>query len=195
MYSKYHTSGIVLKSFNEGLDNKKLILFTRKFGCINVSVQSARSIHSKLRFNSQEFSFGNFSIIQGKYGWKLVGAKSSRNFFETFKNNDVKKNVMYKIFLFLRNILNGEEKNFKMFDSLKDFLFFIEKCEDEHIVFAEYIILLKILKYSGFLGETFFDEKLVFGSITEDNIRYVFENKKKVLKLINNSIHSAKINK
>lgn len=196
MYNKYNTSGIVFRSLNEGIDNKKLSIITSDFGCVEVSAQSIRSMKSKLRSSSQVFSFGEFSLVRGKYDWKLVGASSDINFFEIFKNNEVKKSAIHKIFVLLKKVLTGEEENRSIFDSLKDFLFFIKKSADDLVIYAEYIAVLKILKHTGFLGElNLAGKEVVFGPTNEESILFVKINKTFIVKLINNSINMANLNK
>ena len=68
MYHAYTTDGIVLESESIGDANRRLVIFTKKFGLIYVSVQSVRGHLSKLRPSTQVFSRGMFTLIRGRYG-------------------------------------------------------------------------------------------------------------------------------
>lgn len=81
MYHTYTTDGIVLQSISVGDANRRLLIFTKEFGLIYADVQSVRGHMSKLRPLIQNFSKGMFTLVRGKYGWKLINALPEGNYF------------------------------------------------------------------------------------------------------------------
>ena len=108
MYHKHHTRGIVLSGKPEGEDSRRLNLFTENFGLLSVRVQGARNIYSKLRSGSQNFSFGDFSLIHGKTGWKLVSVRVRVNFFETIRFSDEKLKMTGNILRLVQKLVSEE---------------------------------------------------------------------------------------
>ncbi|SRR3989344_832229 len=97
MYRKHHTKGIVISSKIEGDSSKRINLFTENFGLLSVKVQGARLLRSKLRSNSQDFSFGEFSLIHGKTGWRVAGVRSEQNFYEKLKHSPNKIKIVSNV--------------------------------------------------------------------------------------------------
>src|SRR5690606_9783252 len=86
MYHIYTTEGLVLTSESLGDAHRKLMLFTREFGLIYVRVQGVRGHLSKLRSLTQVFSAGTFTLVRGRYGWRLINVIGDRNYFYDINN-------------------------------------------------------------------------------------------------------------
>ena len=98
MYHKHHTKGIVIGSNVEGDDSRRVCIFTENFGLINARVQGARNVHSKLRTGSQDFCLGEFSLVHGRAGWKVVSTKSEINIFENLRYSPEKLKIFKNIY-------------------------------------------------------------------------------------------------
>lgn len=74
MYDKVVTKGIIVGIRNIDYGDRILSVVTRELGLVQVYAKSVRPIRSKLRFHTQLFSHSDIELVQGKVGWRLVGA-------------------------------------------------------------------------------------------------------------------------
>lgn len=195
MYYKHHTKGIVVSSRSEGESNLILNIFTENFGLINAKVQGARNIHSKLRVGVQDFSFGEFSLVHGKSGWKVVSAKSHKNFFEIFRNSPNKMKIVGNILNLVKKLISEEEtKNSynSIFITISNFFDFLEKAGESEIALAECLTLVRILHSLGYMRHD--PELTVPISSSEINLEYLetlAPKRSKMVALINESLKAA----
>lgn len=96
----YQTEGIVLGKRDFGEAERMIYIYTEKFGMIQAMAQGVRYLKSKLRYNLDLFTFGNFSLIAGRDFWRITDA-------EEIKSN---KKII-RIANFLMRMIRGEEKN------------------------------------------------------------------------------------
>lgn len=152
MYHKHHTTGIVLGLKPEGQDSIRTDILTEKFGLISARVQSGRNLKSKLRSGCQQLSFGEFSLVHGKSGWKVVSTRPEKNFFENLQSDSQKINVASNVVNLLKRLLGGEERNENLFNSVINFFNFLELSEKSTTALAECLILLRILHFLGYMS-------------------------------------------
>ncbi len=151
----YSTSGIVLKSLNFGEANKLYLIFTKDFGLIKATAQGVRLLKSKLRFNLEDYSRGNFSLVRGQEVWRLTAAEKEislshlSNFF-----------VLQRIFSLLLRLLQGEEKNENLFEIIAQGIDFLKQLVDlensispQFLSNFECILALRILSNLGYLAQ------------------------------------------
>ncbi|PIR38789.1 MAG: hypothetical protein COV34_00520 [Candidatus Zambryskibacteria bacterium CG10_big_fil_rev_8_21_14_0_10_42_12] len=81
MYHTYSTDAIVLESKAMGDSSRLLWLFTKDFGLILADVKSARGHLSKLRPSIQTYSYGLFTLVRGKRGWKVINVIGKGNHY------------------------------------------------------------------------------------------------------------------
>lgn len=179
MYHKHNTEGIILAGFDRGDSNRAVCILTEKFGLITARVQSARSLSSKLRYSTQDFSLGRYSLLKGKNEWKLVGGEVDRNFFSLYDCEE-KRLTMARV-LSLIERLSGEEKNENLYEVVLTFLSSLIPALREEIKIVENLAVLRILKNLGFLKEN------------QDEIESLAPNIIKAVKLINQSLEAASI--
>ncbi len=170
MYHKHRTEGIIIKGRERGEGSKVVTLFSREFGLIYASVQNGRSQSSKHRGHIEDFTIGNFSLIKGKHGWKLVGADANKNLWINSGISLEQKNIAARV-LYLVSKLIGEEKNEELYQIVKEFL----------VNFEELPVLLLILKNLGYVKET------------NTEIVEISQDKKRAISIINNSLTAAGI--
>jgi hypothetical protein len=106
----YQTEGIVLGKKDFGEAERMYNIYTEKFGMIQAMAQGVRYLKSKLKYNLDLFTFGNFSLIAGRDFWRITDA-------EEIKSN--KKNI--RIANFLMRMIRGEEKNDFIWQKIKKF--------------------------------------------------------------------------
>jgi chromosome segregation protein len=74
MHPIHTTPGFIIDSRPYGEAGKLLSIFTRDFGLVTTSASGIRFEKSKLRYHSQDYSFGSFSLVRGKELWRLTSA-------------------------------------------------------------------------------------------------------------------------
>lgn len=85
-------------------------IYTEKFGMIQAVAQGVRYLKSKLRYNLDLFSYGNFALIAGRDFWRITDAE------------EIKKNKKLSgIANFLIRMIKGEEKNDFIWQKVKIF--------------------------------------------------------------------------
>jgi DNA repair protein RecO len=192
MYRKHHTGGIIIGSKIEGSDSRRVNIFTENFGLISARVQGGRNIHSKLRGGSQDFSLGDFSLVHGKSGWRLVSVRSDKNLFELFRNYPSKLIIVGNILNLIKKLVSEEEAYSTLFDMVAKFFNFLEKAKENDIALAECLILVRILHCLGFMRH---DPELVVpissSEITIEALETIAPYRSKMVRLINESLRAS----
>jgi len=124
MYHKYHTEGFVLGSQPFGESNKIFYIFTRDLGLLRASARSVRRAGLKLKAGLEDYSWGRFTFIKGKNGWKITDALPEINsYFSSFDR--VNFLVCASISSLLRKLLPEEEPHTKLFREFQQGIFFL----------------------------------------------------------------------
>ena len=184
MHHVYTTRAFVVNSTPYGEAGKFLLLFTRDFGMIGAVAQGIRLAKSKLRYHVQDYSFCSVSIVRGKEVWRLVGAHEIPN--------DEKKGILHiKILKLLKRLLQGEERNEKLF-SIVNALYEINiKKEDYEAV--ECLIILRILNSLGYISSKEFNSLFDKDIINDEVISHTRENKIRIIKVINSALKESQL--
>jgi len=184
MHHVYTTPAFIVNSSPYGEAGKFLLLFTRDFGMIGVVAQGIRLAKSKLRYHVQDYSFCSVSIVRGKEVWRLVGAHEIPN--------DDKRGILHiKILKLLKRLLQGEERNEKLF-SIVNALYEINiKKEDYEAV--ECLIILRILNSLGYISSKDLTSLLDNNQINDEIIAYIKENKVGIIKVINSALKESQL--
>jgi DNA repair protein RecO len=155
VYHKHHTKGIVVGNRADGSDNLRAYVFTESFGLINTRVQGARNLRSKLRPGVQNFSLGEFSLVHGKTGWKVVSVRPEKNLFEIFKNFPEKLAIVCNILNLIKKLVDEEKTSHttstSLFNIVEKFFVFLEKAKESEIALAECLTLVRILHCLGYM--------------------------------------------
>ena len=201
MYHKHHTKGIVVSSKIEGGDSRRVNIFTENFGLISTRVQGARNPHSKLRGNSQDFSFGEFSLVHGKSGWRMVSAEADKNLFEIFRNHSSKLKIVGNIFNLIRRLVSeearlneevGQEAHTALFSIVLNFLNFLMIAKEQDIALAECLTLVRILHSLGFMRhDPEFTIPISSAEITIKDLEIIAPKRSKMVRLINESLKAT----
>lgn len=194
MYHKHHTKGIVLGNATDGEGSTRAKVLTEDFGLISVKFQGAKDGRSKFRPASQAFSFGTFSLIRGKSGWRAAGALLEKNFFEILKDRRQDLTIAANIFSLIRKILGEEEKS-PVFEITLAFLNFLENCsQDSNTAALECLTAARILHVSGYLSS---DPSLLLPlsswEVSAGGLESLAPKRSAVIKLINQSLKSIQI--
>lgn len=163
-YHVYTTPGIVLKSAPFGEAHKYFYILTRDLGLVIASAQSVRKETSKLSAGLEDFSYSHFSFVKGKHSWKLTSASSIENFYRLSKSKD-EKFVIARLFKLLCQLVNGEEHNVRLFETVESFLFFLHNrsgLDQSFLHTIETWVVLKVLHILGFVSPRREYEELLF---------------------------------
>ena len=147
----YQTEAIVLGSRVSGESNRLFFLFTKELGFIVAMAQGIRELKSKLRFSLQDFGSTRVCMVRGKELWRITNAEPVNGYHSIFSNP---KNVIFltRIFLLLRRLLHGEERNEELFRAVSEMMHFLENEElsGKELLALEIAMNLKILHHLGY---------------------------------------------
>jgi len=116
MYQIHTTPGFVIESRPSGEAGRVLSIFTRDLGLVRASAQGIRLEKSKLRYFTQEYSFGVFSLVRGREYWRLTGGETSPDWGGLASAN---VELKARIAVLLRRLLHGEEPNQALFECIR----------------------------------------------------------------------------
>ncbi len=198
MHSIHTTLGFIIESRPYGEAGKILYIFTRDFGLIVATAQGIRFEKSKLRYHTQEYSFGTFSLVRGKEYWRLTSAAQSVSESgvegDTMKINTGARYNTYELIarlaLLLRRLLHGEEAHPELFDCIRSCVQFIERTEisEEQLKTLESVTVLRMLALLGYIGK----DPLINQEIKEGNFSIqLLETYKEKRMLLNQHINKA----
>ncbi len=169
MYTIHTTPGFIIESRPRGEAGKLLSIFTRDLGLVLATAQGIRLEKSKLRYHSQEYSFGEFSFVRGKEFWRLTNAGKVQgtsdkvqggptSFLSGSELRKASKNeteLISRIALLLRRLLRGEEAHPELFDHIESAVNFLKSSPEftsEQSQTLESIIVFRILHLLGYVG-------------------------------------------
>jgi len=192
MYHKHHTKGIVISSRIEGDSNRLSNIFTENFGLIVAKIQGARNIYSKLRGGSQDFSYGEFSLVHGKSGWKVVSVRAKKNLFEEFRNSQTKLKIVNNILNLIKKLVGEEEAHSSIFSIISNFFIFLKNAEEKDVAIAECLTLLRVLHSLGFMRhDPEFMIPMSSTEIAKEDLETIAPRRLKIIELINESLKAT----
>ena len=199
-YSIYNTTGIILSSFDIGEANKFFWIFTRELGLVKATAQSVRKIESKNRYGLQDFSISNISLVRGKDIWRITNVISQENIFFFFERRrrtsaDQKFEFVANVFSLLTQLLQGEEKNEKLFDLIRNSIEFLKenKFEEKDLENLELLTKIRILYNLGHFNKNKFTEFLKDDSFNENLIQKISLVKKVAEKEIQKAMEETQL--
>ncbi len=187
----YKTDALVLGSRNIGESNKLFFLFTRELGFIVATAQGVREIKSKLKYGLQDYSMSKVDFVRGKEIWRITNAIFV-NGRESLRGNE-KREFLARVFLFLRRMLHGEDKNVDLYNSIAGMMEFLssKQCDVDNIHELEMFIDLKILYYLGYVGETENFSEILHEPVSADVLEKVKKIKQAIIREINRGIEES----
>jgi recombinational DNA repair protein (RecF pathway) len=167
-------------------------MLTRSFGVINAKVQGARSLRSKLRSGSQDLSCGEFSLVCGKSGWKVVSVRPEKNLFESLRSYPDRLKIAVNVLGLVKKLVGEDESHSGLYDIADNFLVFIEKAKLEEMPLAECLTLARILHSLGYMHS---DPELSLPISSHDiepkDLEAIAPRRSRLVRLINESLKSA----
>lgn len=205
MYAITTTPGFIIESRPRGEAGKLLSIFTRDLGLVLASAQGIRLEKSKLRYHSQEYSFGEFSFVRGKEFWRLTSANgdSRRSTLRVVRRVDLRneQELIGRIALLLRRLLHGEEPHPELFEHLEGSTRFLFDHNDQNreaglsikqFEILESIIVFRILHLLGYIGnDKNLDPRLIAGQLSIEFLDEVAEQKGNINRHINKALKES----
>jgi recombinational DNA repair protein (RecF pathway) len=162
MHHIHTTPGFIIQVRPYGEAGKLLSIFTRDFGLIMVTAQGIRLEKSKLRYYTQEYALGLFSLVKGKEIWRLTSADSLASSL-SYSSGAIlipeispRKEFIAKIALLLRRLLQGEEGRREVFAVVQSCFQFMNVCQsltDDRLATLESLLVARVLHWLGYIGD------------------------------------------
>lgn len=191
-YRIYTTKGIVLKKKTSGEQNSLLYVLTKDLGLIIASARSTRTTGSKLRGLLEEYSYGEFSLVKGKNGWRLTNASSEGNFY--FESQEYSRKTVAQICSVLTKMIQGEVEQEDIYDCVIESFQFLTTAGKSDITLVETLTVLRIMNLLGYVEHKDGLTEIIKGSeITPKILNEVFHNKIKIVGIINMAIKESQL--
>ena len=150
-YQTYTTDALVIGAHDRLTADRTIALFTRDAGLVHARAISVRREKSKLRYGLQDFSLVRVSLVRGKAGWRVIGAERTRNFYFSTESRQTRAAIL-RIVKMLRRLVQGEETNVMLYDVLTDGLAVLSATQEEGIMHAERVLMLRLLCALGYVA-------------------------------------------
>lgn len=201
MYSIATTSGFIIDSRPRGEAGKLLSIFTRDLGLILASAQGIRLEKSKLRYATQDYSWGTFSFVRGKEFWRLTNATDTATDVDMGPlpvMNDRQRELTAKIAQLLRRLLHGEEAHVHLFDHVHEWARYIRSAHlgnDEVSKVLESVIVFRILYDLGYISlkDHADGTTIVTAPLTADFVATLGSQRTAINKQINDALRASQL--
>jgi len=154
MYTKHHTEGLILKSFERGEKDRAYAIFTKGFGLVYAHASGVRSESSKLCGAIQDLAYIDLVFIQARDRWRITDA---RNILNTWTKLQTKKNreLVARMLALVNKMLAVHDPQPELFETVVRGILFLSQTNitDKERANLEILLALRILKHLGYLGE------------------------------------------
>ncbi|MDB5225593.1 MAG: repair protein RecO, repair protein RecO [Candidatus Adlerbacteria bacterium] len=150
MHKIHVTEGLVLGKRGVGEANTLVSLLTEELGLVRVSARSARFEKSKLRYGLESLTHARYSMVRGKYEWKLTGVESaSREFVSATPRLRQRAGKISKLLL---RLIHGEEPVPAVYRTVMEGFAALARAPEEAAADAiESVVVLRIIAHLGYL--------------------------------------------
>lgn len=186
---KYTTPAFLLYASSSGEADKVLHLYTKEFGKIAALGKSVRLLRSKLKNALEVGNLVSASLVRGKEIWRLTDA----TIIEKLNFPSAEINLFLKILKLLKKLVQGEEQNERLFESLLQIFEALMGggIPEEFLESLECVALVKMLDALGYGREETDWGISTNEPITLTLLRDVLPNRKKLISLINKSLNES----
>lgn len=165
MHEKYTTRGLIVSASAYREADKILSIYTEDFGLVTAVAAGVRHSASKLRYHTQDLSMRDFTLVQGRDIWRLVGAEEIEGItaLESAESNGEALAAYARVLSLIRRLVRGEEKNEPVFMTLFCLhrLLVEEKRSEIDISAIETLAVFRILYALGYIKSDATTEALV----------------------------------
>jgi DNA repair protein RecO len=150
MHQKFLTNGIVLAKRSAGESNTAVLLLTEDLGLVRAVARSARREDSRLRYGLEPLMQGRYTLLRGRYEWRLVGAGDiSRDIISASPVRILRAGRIAKLLL---RLMPGEEASPELYRSVAEGLRALARMEEQEDADAvECVVVLRVLSRLGYL--------------------------------------------
>jgi len=145
------TRGVVIGRAQAGEGSVRIFLYTEEKGLVGALAKSAREERSKLRPHLQIGSYGSYTLVKGSYDWRLVGAVDTNNSYFLLSEKKEAQEASARVLSVLRQLIQGEDMNTNLFQTLWNFLSVLATLSSEEIYIAERLAMVRILSSLGYV--------------------------------------------
>ena len=154
MYPIHTTPGFIIDSHPSGEAGKLLFIFTRDLGLILASAQGIRFEKSKLRYHTQNYSFGLFSFVRGKEIWRLTNGQENQEGILSLELSVKSQELLIRLAFLMKRLLHGEEAHPELFDHLSTVRrFLVTQLTEEQFKTLESLTVIRIMHALGYIGD------------------------------------------
>ena len=160
MHPIHTTPGFIIASRPYGETGKILSIFTRDIGLVGAVAQGIRLEKSKLRYHTQDYSFGTFSFVRGRELWRLTDARDQKCFTparlrQGYGGQAGENSLLAKVSVLLKRLLHGEEAHPELFDCVGAGITFGSQAglTGDQESTLESLLVLRILRLLGYIGD------------------------------------------
>ncbi len=169
----YQTEGVILGKYDFGEANRLFYIFTEKFGMIKALAQGVRYAKSKLRYNLDLFSYGNFSFISLKSSesgmWRIVDVEENKSALAIAANLE-RLSAFAKNASLLSRMVKGEERNDFIWQELRNFFLYLrdeKEVQSDDVVEKQVLFTANILNNLGYMSEIPKSRRILISAINK----------------------------
>jgi len=192
MYQIYTTEGIVVRVWPQKEASATISLLTKDFGLVKVHAQGVRELRSKLRYGTQELSWGKFAMVRGRDIWRLTNVLPDGN---TAAWSFVSRSIFARLLKLSERLIHGEEVDERFFEIILDTKKLLAK-EGVGSQLLENLEILTIVKILHCLGYISFPEDLEYVydlQIEESTLSFSDEIKSRLLSMANQGLEASQL--
>jgi len=194
MHKLYSHKGIVLASRGVGEKHSLVTIFSRELGRVTAKAISSRDAKGKLKGHIVPYTFGTYTLVRGKSGWRLIQADAEKNFLLSI-DNLAKRRIAART-LKLINTMAGEVQERKLFDCVYGALVELPKIDEYLLKIFEAILVSRILATLGYLSLDDLPPKLKdLNDFSEPTMVEVKHHAQTLISRINNGLRESQLTK
>lgn len=149
----YLTEGIILKKKDFGEADRLFYIYTEKIGMVIAVAKGARLGKSKLRYNLEAYSHGEFALIASQDLWRITDAREINTPVAKEESGLEKISKFANFAVFLTRMIKGQEPDDFLWQEIKKFhkSLFGPGTRTEDIKNMEIAVMAKILHNLGYM--------------------------------------------
>jgi recombinational DNA repair protein (RecF pathway) len=192
MHKLYSHKGIVLSSRGLGEKNTLVSIFSRDLGLVRAKAISSRDAKGKLKGHIVPYSFGTYTFVRGKEGWRLIQADAEKNILLSL--DDLSKKRIVARTLKLINAMAGEVQERKLFDCMNSAFSELPKVNKDYLKIFEAVLVSRILSVLGYLSLNDLPVRLAdLNDFSESLLIEMKNDVKTLISRINNGLNESQL--
>lgn len=189
MHKIHITDGLVLRKRAVGEANVLLWILSPELGLVRASARSARTPQSKLRYGLESLTLGRYSLVRGKYEWRLTGAEATSR--RLLAGSLTQRRAVGRIAQLLLRLVNGEEPQSNLYKTVTEGFALLAGAEGAHAEAVECVLVLRILSHLGYLPHTEMLSQFVEEEYSVELSAKALESRSLLVKVINESLQAT----